>query len=202
VPLTDGTRIELNTDTRVRTAIGKQRREVWLDQGEAYFDVAHDASRPFVIHAGDRRVTVLGTKFSIRRDGDQVHVAVVEGRVRIEPAKADLRTAPLVARHGDIVVAQGVSTLVSPPSDEKVASDLSWRRGMLTFDQVTLADAAAEFNRYNRTKLVIGDRATAQTVIGGTFDAENIEAFGRLLKGAYGLQVERREGEIEISGGS
>lgn len=199
LPLRDGSRVELSTDTRMRAAVTEAVREIWLDRGEAYFEVRHDAQRPFVVWAGDRKVTVLGTKFSVRRDGDEVRVAVAEGRVRVEPAKPDAPMRPEVLGQGDIVVAKGASTLVASASVEQVANALSWRRGMLSFDQTTLAQAAAEFNRYNATKLVLGDPDAAQIRIGGTFEAENADAFARLLGSAYGLRVEHRDGEIEIS---
>lgn len=199
VPLKDGSRIELNTDTRLRTAIDGYGRHVWLDKGEAYFEVAHDASRPFVVDAGARKVTVLGTRFSVRRDGDRVTVAVVEGRVRIDPTGTSAGTGAKVVGAGDLVVAQGPSILVAPRSAQKVASELSWRRGMLTFDQATLAEAAAEFNRYNTKMLVIADPAAAKMRVGGAFEADNVQAFARLLHSAYGLQVQETDDEVKIS---
>lgn len=199
LPLRDGSRVELSTDTRMRAAVTDDVREVWLDRGEAYFEVRHDAQRPFVVWAGERKVTVLGTKFSVRRDGDEVRVAVAEGRVRVEPTKVDAPMRPEVLGRGDIAVAKGVSTLVAAASVAQVENALSWRRGMLSFDQATLAEAAAEFNRYNATKLVLGDPGVAQIRIGGTFEAENADAFARLLGSAYGLRVEHHDGEIEIS---
>jgi transmembrane sensor len=199
VPLKDGSRVELNTDTRLRTAIDRRTRHVWLDRGEAYFEVAHDASRPFVVDAGARKVTVLGTRFSVRREGDRVTVAVVEGRVRVDPAGTSTSATPKVITAGDMVVAQGPSTLVAPRSRERVASELSWRRGMLTFDQVTLAEAAAEFNRYNAKSLVIADPVAAKMRVGGAFEADNVQAFARLLHSAYGLQVSETDDEVKIS---
>jgi transmembrane sensor len=197
-PLADGTKVELNTQTRLRAALTRKGREVWLDRGEAYFEVAHDASRPFVVHAGPKTVTVLGTKFSVRRDGDRVEVAVVEGRVRV----ADTGTAkvkPALLTRGDMVIADGGSTLVAATSVERVASVLTWRQGLLSFDQSTLSDAAREFNRYNRKKLVIGDPQAGAMRIGGSFEAENVEAFARLLQEAYGLKVEEDGDSVKIS---
>lgn len=198
--LADGSRVELNTATIVRTGVTPARRDVWLDRGEAYFEVAHDSGRPFVVHAGPRTITVLGTKFSVRRDGDRVSVSVVEGRVRIEPAGAGGGERSATIAGGDVAIAQGPSTLVTANSAERVESGLAWRQGVLTFDQATLAEAAAEFNRYNRRQIVIGDPETAAIRIGGTFDADNIDAFVRLLRDAYGLEVEVRSGQTRISG--
>jgi transmembrane sensor len=199
VPLPDDSRVELGTDTRLRTAISRDRREVWLERGEAYFEVAHDPRRPFSVYAGDRKITVLGTKFSVRRDGDRVRVAVLEGRVRVEPLGAAIRAEPVVVDRGDLVVARGASTLVSDAAMKKVAGELSWRRGMLTFDRATLEEAAAEFNRYNRTRLVIGDDAAGRMRIGGAFEARNVQEFAELLRSAYGLTVTRTSDRIEIT---
>ncbi len=199
IPLKDGTRLELNTDTRVRTDIAKDHRAVWLDRGEAYFEVAHDASRPFVIYAGSRKLTVLGTKFSVRRTGDGIELAVVEGRVRVDPARPAPRLRPAVATRGAIVIAKGDSTLLAPPSPQRVANELSWRQGMLVFDQSSLSDAVAEFNRYNAKKLVVTDAAAGSIRIGGSFEAQNIDAFARLLEQGFGLKVETQGDEITIS---
>ena len=79
-------------------------------------------------------------------------------------------------------------------------NELSWREGMLVFDRSTLADAVAEFNRYNRRKLVIEGEVAGEVRIGGSFEADNIDAFGRLLQQAFGLSVEDRGDEIVISG--
>jgi transmembrane sensor len=199
VPLKDGTRVELNTDTRLRTSIADDHRTVWLDRGEAYFEVAHDASRPFVVYAGARRITVLGTKFLVRREGEGVEVAVVEGRVRVDPIRQQ-RARPAVLTRGDLALAKGEATLLAPPSIQKVETELSWREGMLVFARSTLADAVTEFNRYNRRKLVVEGDAAANVRIGGSFEAQNIDAFARLLQQAFGLSVKDDGEEIVISG--
>jgi len=199
VPLADGTRVELNTDTRLRAQVSDEGRAVWLDRGEAYFEVAHDASRPFVVHAGARKITVLGTKFLVRRVGEGVEVAVLEGRVRVDPVRQE-HARPAVLTRGERAVTKGTATLVATPSLAKVESELSWREGMLVFDRSTLAEAVAEFNRYNRKKLVIEGDAAAKVRIGGSFEADNIDAFARLLEQAFTLTVEDRGDEIVISG--
>ena len=199
VPLADGSKIELNTDTKVRAALAEERRVVWLDRGEAYFEVAKDADRPFVVMAGDRKVTVLGTKFSVRRDGDRVTVAVAEGRVRVDPVHATPAIPPTTVTGGDVVIADEVATLVTPKSPARVESELAWRRGLLMFDKSTLGDAVAEINRYNRTKLVVEDADAAAIRITGSFEAENVDAFARLLREAFGLNVEQNGDEIKIS---
>jgi transmembrane sensor len=112
VALVDGSRIELNTATILRTMISKKRRDVWLDRGEAFFQVAHVAGSAFVVHAGPRIIIVVGTKFSVRRDGDKVTVAVVEGRVRVEDTTRGESSATTTVTPGDVAIALGSSTIV------------------------------------------------------------------------------------------
>lgn len=197
--LADGSAVTLNTSSTMRTAIGGNRRTVWLDRGEAYFDVAHDARHPFVIHAGDRMVTVLGTRFSVRRDGRMVTVAVVEGRVRVEDAGDGERGRAAVITAGDVAISRGASMLLTDRSPARVEAALSWRRGMLTFDRTTLGEAAAEFNRYNRRQIRIADPGAAQIRIGGTFEATDIDAFARLLRAGFGLAVHEDGNTITIN---
>ena len=193
VSLPDGSRVTVNTDSVMRAAVGRASRDVWLDRGEAYFEVAHDARHPFVIRAGDERITVLGTRFSVRREAGTVRVAVAEGRVRVDHAGDGSGSASIVTA-GDVAVARGASLLVTGRSTEAIDNALAWRHGKLAFDQTMLGDAAADFNRYNTVQIHIADEAAARIRIGGSFDADNARAFARLLHGAFGLEV-REDGE-------
>lgn len=199
VPLKDGSRIELNTDTRIRTAVDETARTVWLEKGEVYFDIARDPGRPFVVNAGDHRVVVLGTRFSVRREGGRLEVTVEEGHVQVEVANATKPTPPAIATRGDRVIAESGSMLLAAASVQKVENQLSWRHGVLVFDKTSLAAAAAEFNRYNARKLKIDDAETADVRISGSFDATNVDAFARLLQRAYGLHVRDQSERIVIS---
>lgn len=198
--LGDGTKVELNTASRARASIGEKRRDVWLDEGEAYFEVAHDRSRPFTVHAGDATVTVLGTKFGVRRVGERVTVSVAEGRVQVESrsARNDAARATVIVA-GDTAFSGDGALMLAPRSPERVEDELAWRQGVLRFDQETLANVAAEFNRYNRRKIVVTDPNVAAIRIGGTFHASNSDAFLRLLQDAYGLDVSRDAHEVKIS---
>lgn len=198
VPLADGSRLELNTRTRLRTRVDAEKRTVWLDRGEAYFEIKHDPTRPFVVHAGDRSVTVLGTKFSVHRDGDRLEVAVVEGRVQVDDGRSK-SGEPAIMEGGDILFGKPSGTLVAMHASDKVARELSWRQGVLVFEQSTLAEAAAEFNRYNQKQLIIADESTASIRIGGSFDVAAVDAFVRLLEHGFGLTTQERGEEIRIS---
>jgi transmembrane sensor len=198
VTLADESQVQLNTATRLRASVTDTERVVWLDAGEAYFEVAHQAGRPFVVYAEDRRVTVLGTKFSVRRMGADVKVTVLEGKVRVDRPTGTTIPKLVVLNPGEELLAHGDSTVVVPANLERVTAELTWRFGLLTFDGASLGDVVAEFNRYSRHKLEADARASAIR-IGGVFDASNVEGFVRLLHEAYGLKIEQSGDEIKIS---
>lgn len=199
VALTDGSAVTINTASALRASFAEGKRRVWLDRGEAFFEVAHDKRHPFVVFAGDRQITVLGTKFSVRRDGDTVTVAVVEGRVRVEDSDTAMPERAAIITAGDVAIARGRSMLLADRSQKRVQDALTWRRGVLTFDQVTLEQAAHEFNRYNSRKIRLGDAQAAQLRIGGSFEATNVDAFTRLLHDAFGLTVTTEHDGITIN---
>lgn len=197
ITLSDGSHVLLNTATAVRISIGRDHRQVWLDRGEAFFDVAHDRNRPFAIYAGADRVTVLGTRFALRRDPGRLRVAVERGAVRVGVAGVSADDGP-----PNTVVAAGQTALVQDKSvllTSGVDTALSWLNGTLTFDQTTIEQAANEFNRYNRRQIRLQDDVVRQLRIGGSFRAGNVDAFVRLLHEALGLRVTQGDNEIIIS---
>jgi transmembrane sensor len=198
VKLDDGSNIELNTDTVLRAAVDTRYRTVWLDRGEAFFQIVHNQELPFIVMVGDRRVTVLGTKFMVRRDTDRLEVAVMEGRVRLEAAGGKTQS-PALLTSGDDVVAHANALLLTRKTARQLTDKLGWRRGVLVFDHTTLGDAVAEFNRYNRQKLVVADLSAAHMTIDGTFQADNIGDFAHLMQAMFGLHVATRGEETVIS---
>jgi transmembrane sensor len=199
VAFADGTRIELNTNTVLRARMTTDQRIVWLDKGEAFFQVKHDATHPFVVVAGNRRITDLGTKFLVRREPAKLEVAVAQGRVWFDAADKSADTQSQLLSPGDVALATATRVSVTRKSAQSIATELSWRKGMLVFKHTTLADAAAEFNRYNRQKLVIADMEAAARTIGGTFPTSDVELFGRVVHDVLGLRVENKGNEIVIS---
>ena len=193
--LADGSQIELNTDTQVRTEIAANQRKIWLDKGEVYFEVKHNEKKPFVVMVGDHRITDIGTKFVVRRDQSEFKVSVLEGIVRLE----DSRTAPKILTKGEIAVASSTRTEIVRQSQRELADAMGWQRGVLVFDHTTLGDVAVEFKRYSTTKIVIADPKIAALTIDGTFPSNNSRAFMRLAQAVLGLSVDDRGGEIVIS---
>lgn len=193
LPLADGSKIILNTASEVRVDLNQFERRVELEQGEAFFDVVKDAKRPFIVAAGDRRILVLGTKFSVRRDADDIRVVVTEGAVQVESQglyKPERLTAGAVAHAGK------TGTLVRQKPLNEVEEELSWRGGLLVFRDRTLADAITEFNRYTERKIVILDPRIAAMRVAGSFSSTNAEDFVHLLEQGYPLRVESRDEKI------
>ncbi|MFD1787910.1 FecR family protein [Sphingomonas floccifaciens] len=203
IGLADGSRVELNTATRLRSTAAKTNRQVWLDQGEAFFKVVHDPAHPFVVHAGDYRVTVLGTSFAVQRQGEAVTVSVVEGRVRVDRSNGERiqigRPAPSLVS-GQRAILSGADMVVTDSDASRVERALAWRDGMLSFDGAALGDVVADFNRYNDRKIVVADPDVAAIRLTGTFRSANQVGFLRLLREAYGLRVEIAERDVKISG--
>jgi len=196
--LSDGSSMELNTDTVLRVALSDRQRTVWLDRGEAYFHVKHNAARPFVVYANGRRITDLGTKFLVRKESGKLEVALLEGRVRLDAASDELQ-AMTVLTAGDDAVAIGDVTSVTKESIRDVLEKLSWKNGVIVFDHTTLADAAAEFNRYNTTKIIIADASTASITIDGTFPTNGVAAFAEAARDTFKLHAKETGSEIVIS---
>lgn len=199
ISFADGTRIELNTNTTLRTRMTSAERTVFIDKGEAYFHVKHDPAHPFVVVAGDRRVVDIGTAFLVRRDTARLEVAVTQGRVRFESPSAQSASVTALLTPGDVATATAESMIVTRKPSDALARELGWRRGMLILDDVSLADAVAEFNRYNEHKLVIADAQAAVLHIGGTFRTNDVQLFARVVQDVLGLNVQSRGNETVIS---
>jgi transmembrane sensor len=197
VPMSDGSKVTLNTDSRIRVAMTETERRVELQQGEAFFEVAKDPSRPFVVTVGEKRVIAVGTAFSVRRNGNDVRVAITDGRVRFEDAEqppvapgtgVDEKILTLPA--GSIARATKAGVLIQRRPIPEIQSDLSWRTGYLIFRDMALADAIAEFNRYNVRKIFIDDPTVATIRVSGKFRSTQIEAFVRLLEEGFPVRAQ------------
>jgi len=197
IALTDGSEIELNTDTAIRFASTPTLKTVTLLKGEAYFQIRHDPKRLFVIEAAGHRITDIGTKFRVRKDDARLEVALLEGEVRFD--SADGRVKPLSMKPGDVVIATAHSAAVMQQPKREIADSLGWRSGMIVFRHTTLAEAASEFNRYNAKKVVIDDASSAKLTINGTFQTGDIAAFADAAHAVFGLHVNTRNGETVIS---
>jgi len=197
--LADGSQIELNTDTVLRVSRGEGAKTVTLVKGEAYFDIKHNAQRLFIVKSGDDRVVDLGTKFLVRRNTDHLKVAVFEGSARLDAKGPGAAMQSAVLMPDDVAVASGGTLSVTRKPSQTARDDMAWRRGELVFRYTTLADAAAEFNRYNQKKIVVRDAQIAQLEIGGTFGMHDVAQFSRLAHHLLGVQVTDTGTDIILS---
>jgi transmembrane sensor len=195
--LRDGSRIELNTDTTLRLASGAGRQTVYLDKGEAYFRITHDPHREFRVIAGDRRIIDLGTEFLVRRDVGKLRVALYKGKAQFEVDDARGRQQTTL-NPGDVVVATADSLSVTRHPLTALTDQLGWQRGLLIFRHATLADAAAEYNRYNLRKIVIRNASVAQLNVNGALPANDPTALARSAQRLFNLHIENRTNEIVI----
>jgi len=199
VKLADGTQIELNTDTLLRARVTAGDRKVWLDRGEAFFQVRHDAAHPFVVVAGDRRLTDLGTKFIVRSDAERLNVAVMDGSVRLDVSPSTAGQKSFVLKRDDAAIASAGSVDLMKMSDRGLDNAAAWRRGVLVFDHTELSSAADELNRYNTTKIVIADSHVGRLRIDGVFPTNDVNAIANIAQEVFRLHVEHRGQEIVIS---
>lgn len=211
VTLPDGSTVTLNTDTRVRTVADPHKRLVYLDRGQAFFRVAKDPRRPFVVNAGGRTVTALGTAFEVRVDKGAFKVVLVEGRVRVEAPQAATakggvapssapQSAPPIATDmsagSQLVAASDADWSVSRIN---VVQETSWLQGQLIFDDEALGDVVAELNRYSPRKMVFTDSQLAARRISGVYTPGDVQAFSLALRDAKVADIrETGDGQIQI----
>lgn len=203
--LEDGSRIFLNTDTRLSVHYDKDRRLVELAEGEALFDVAKNTARPFIVDAGAEQVRAVGTEFVVRRDPHQVAVTLVEGKVRItdqesreatgRAGSAEQQPKILTAGQRLIFADNRPPALDQPPLDTVTA----WRRGEVVLDKTRLQDAAEEMNRYSNVKLVVDNPDTADIRLSGIFRAGDSQRFAQAVAETYHLHIDNQPHRIVIS---
>ncbi len=194
VRLIDGSQATLSSGSRIEVAMSRGQRRIDLRSGEAFFDAAKDRARPFVVAADARRVVAVGTRFSVRRDGPDLRVVVTEGLVRLEsdPVPGQPPTPVTLLPAGSTALATRNGVLVRTGTVAEAERALDWRGGYLHFEDTPLAEAAAEFNRYGGTTLVMGDAEAAALRIGGNLRWSNVDGFVRLLEQGFGVRAERR----------
>ncbi|WP_334655922.1 FecR family protein [Sphingomonas panaciterrae] len=198
VALEDGSHAIINTDTRIDTAIDRSERLVALDTGEAWFQVAKDKSRPFVVSAGPIRVRATGTAFAVRRDADAVTVTVTEGAVEMwNSATPSRRTPARAGQSAKMAFASPVNRL--PRLIPAHESALAWRDGDIVLDGMTLGQAAAEFNRYNLRKIRVEAPGATDTPMLGYFKINQPEQFALAASGIVNGSVRHDGNNLVIT---
>lgn len=192
VTLADGSQATLNTASSLAVEYTRSRRGLRLLAGEAWFDVAKNPDRPFVVTAAGHSVTATGTSFDVRLDADRLRVAVSEGRVLV--AEGD-RTPLAAVSAGQRAEVRGGAVQVAQAGP--VSGD--WRSGRLQFDTVTLAEASAEMNRYRRVPIVLDDAAAGRLRISGVFDAGEGSSFVEALPLTHPVVITRTAQAVRVA---
>ena len=207
IDLPDGTDVHLNTATRVEVTYARQARVVQLTEGEAYFQVAHDPDKPFMVHAGHYLVKAVGTAFSVAYSEDAIELNVTEGQVEVVSLDNDafqitdiarleqIRSrVPFVkgqrVRLGDDRKELGmVQKVEGVDVESEMQTTLAWRNGMLIFDAEPLEQVVTRINRYTQNEIVIADAGIRDLQFGGYFQADNIPAILETMGSDYALSV-------------
>jgi transmembrane sensor len=209
VSLPDGSTLELNSNSHARVDYSLHRRVIHLDQGEAFFKVAHDIHRPFWVVAGGSWVRAVGTAFNVYLSPTAVQVTVGEGTVKVgtvNSAVDDIPTGTALAQTttsvvtaGQQAVLTGAATATRQLSPTELARSMAWRDGTLYFENQPLGDIVDELGRYTSQQLIL-DAKLRSLPMGGTFPAseQGTEALLKMLEQGFGLSVRRESSRIYI----
>jgi transmembrane sensor len=200
--LPDGSRVELGADSRITTRFTAKQRTISVDFGEAFFLVAKDPTRPFLVDAGDMKVTAVGTAFNVRRNHDRVVIAVSEGRVQLDnnsqstdTTAQPTSTTPLIAGQQAVYSHDSRTMTIA---EIKAADVASWRNGVLKYMHEPLGSVAQDLSRYQSKRIIISDaRLSAMPFTGTVFSARIDEALNA-LESVFPLEVKERTDTIEL----
>ncbi|WP_051102334.1 FecR family protein [Methylovulum miyakonense] len=195
ITLSDGSHVELATDSAVSIDYSKSHRRLILHHGEAFFTVAADAARPFDVIAGDTETRALGTAFDVNRDGDDVQVTVYEHSVRVSAGGQGidkLLTSKTVRYQNQQFSAVTTANLAIADS---------WRRHHLVFEDQPLADVVKALNRYRRLPIVIFDGSLKNLAVTGLFETDNTDTALQTIEETLAVKVRRLPGGLVVLSG-
>jgi transmembrane sensor len=196
--LDDGSLLHLNTQSSVKVLYSRRAREVQLLAGEVFFDVARDRTRPFRVSADASVIQAVGTQFNVYRQPDAVTVAVVEGKVRIEPSRTEPAAAEKLLLQTGEAAAVDRQGHIARHASANIAAAVAWRQRRLVFRSERLDDIAAEFNRYNRLAIKVENETLAAQRASGTFNANEPQAFLQFLQQHLAVEIEHTENSIIV----
>ncbi len=204
VQLKDGSVIQLNTGSRVKTRLSAASREIRLLDGEALFKVHQDPTRPFNVYTPDATIVAVGTQFNVYRSGGSTKVSVLEGRVRVVAGNASSRSAASPSASTPLLAA-GEEAQVRPDGriDRRrtadVANSAAWVQRRVVFKQEPLEKVVTEFNRYRESpQFRVADPILAARKYSGTFDVDDPRSLEDVLANERDVVIERSDGAVFI----
>lgn len=204
LPMEDGSTVMLNTETLVKVKYDDRRRYVRLVEGEADFTVLADRDRPFIVEAGERRLSAVAGAFRVRKlKNGPVDILVHRGRVEVTAARGRRSSPVVLDTNTRLTVADSAAAIEISPAPwiltpDAVTRELAWREGKIAFQGESLAEAAAAFARYSDTRIVIEDPDLAREPITGLFAANDPVGFGRAAASVFAAPASVREGAVVI----
>lgn len=197
VTLTDGSRMVVNTDSEARVRYDDAARVVELPKGEAFFEVAKSAQRPFIVRAGSTQVQAIGTKFSVSRSSHEIRVIVTEGRVRVSHVDGAVTPARELTPGQELRVGgTALAPQVAPVNAER---ETSWASGTVEFDDAPLTRVVEEVNRYTAKAFVISSPALNDIRLSGRFQVGDTESVRFALQDRFGIVATEKETEIRLA---
>lgn len=194
VRLADGSTVDLNGGTRLSVRFGRKARHVVLAEGQAVFDVTHDARRPFLVAAGDRTVRVVGTQFDVRRLGGKVSVTVARGAVEVRPADG------LAGKAYRLHPGQKLDHMEGQAGAEVAAAEpnevLGWRSGRLVYRGQPLSEVIDDLNQQFPTPIRVEDAELARAPISGVLVLDDQAAVIRRLALLVPIQAVRSGSDV------
>lgn len=194
--LPDGSRLFVNANTRLRIDFGSQQRDIYLDEGQLYLEVAADKERPLLVHAGEARIRVVGTAFDVRRGARQLVVSVAHGQVAFAPDR-DSRTTELLGARQQATWDYARQTLQQQTlSDGEIAD---WRSGHLSFRNRELASLIDELDLYRPRAVLLAEGPLAHYKVSGNLDINDPDALLKALPALLPVKtVTLEDGRIRI----
>jgi transmembrane sensor len=186
IDLADGSRIELNTDSDLRVARLFGARTVWLERGEAWFDVEHDAEHPFEVVVGNGRIRDVGTRFNVIKDMDNTTVEVTEGIVALSHDGSPEQWVKAGQQSG--FDAEGRLRPIHA-GDSNAAG--SWRQGLLIFKRQTLSEVLRQLARYHQVEFELPDIKLQSLRVSGRFSTDDLDESLNTLANGLGVKVSR-----------
>lgn len=198
LPLADGSVATIDSGSDMRVSLGDEARRITLDKGQAWFQVAKDRRRPFIVDAGLAQARAIGTAFSVSRTDHGVQIAVTEGTVATWAS--DGGGSMTILKAGDFATFErGALVPVTGNAPREIERSLAWRMGEIALEGDTLRDAVNRFNRYNAQQLVIVDESLANEKLIGLFRIDNPSGFARTLAASLDVVVTTTPDAIRLS---
>jgi transmembrane sensor len=184
--LADGSHVWLNAGSSITYPVAFTSRERKVNMtGEAYFEVAHNASKPFYVSKGDVSVEVLGTHFNVNAYDDEreIKVTLLEGSVRVQPMADSRKTVVIKPGQQAKVVSGGTSTgSVSVMSGVDLEAVMAWKNGQFSFDNADLKTVMKQIARWYDVEIVYEGALPDEEFNGGTSRQENVSAVLKVLE--------------------